>query len=81
MTGIELRNVRKTYTVDGRPVNSAGITLGVTVPVFRWYNGLSISVDAGQRGPFSGSLVRENYIKFSFGVNLFDIWFQQRRFE
>ena len=69
------------YTVDGRPVNSAGITLGVTVPVFRWYNGLSISVDAGQRGPFSGSLVRENYIKFSFGVNLFDIWFQQRRFE
>ena len=69
------------YTVDGRPVNSAGITLGVTLPVFRWYNGLSISMDVGQRGPFSGSLVRENYIKFSFGVNLFDIWFQQPRYE
>ena len=49
------------YTVAGRPVNSAGITLGATLPVFRWYNGLSISLDMGQRGPFKGELVRENY--------------------
>lgn len=69
------------YTVAGRPVNTAGITLGATLPVFRWYNGLSIAVDIGQRGPFSGSLVRENYFKISVGVNLFDIWFQQPRYD
>lgn len=69
------------YTVAGEPVNSAGITLGATLPVFRWYNGLSVSMDIGQRGPFGSGLVRENYIKFSFGVNLFDIWFQQPRYE
>ena len=69
------------YTVAGRPVNTAGITLGATLPVFRWYNGLSISLDIGQRGPFSGSLVRENYFKISVGVNLFDIWFQQPRYD
>ena len=69
------------YTVAGRPVNSAGITLGATLPVFRWYNGLSIAVDIGQRGPFSGNLVRENYFKISVGVNLFDIWFQQPRYD
>lgn len=69
------------YTVAGRPVNSAGITIGATLPVFRWYNGLSIAVDIGQRGPFSGNLVRENYFKISVGVNLFDIWFQQPRYD
>ncbi|MCR5560818.1 MAG: hypothetical protein K6F58_03270 [Bacteroidales bacterium] len=69
------------YTVAGRPVNTAGITIGATLPVFRWYNGLSISAEIGQRGPFSGGLVRENYFKFTFGVNLFDIWFQQPRYD
>ena len=69
------------YTVAGKPVNNVGITLGATLPVFRWYNGLSVAVDIGQRGPFTGELVRENYIKFSFGVNLFDIWFQQPRYD
>ena len=69
------------YTVAGRPVNTVGLTLGATLPVFRWYNGLSIAVDIGQRGPFSGSLVRENYFKISVGVNLFDIWFQQPRYD
>lgn len=69
------------YTVAGRPVNTVGITLGATLPVFRWYNGLSITVDAGQRGPFDGSLVRENFVKFTVGVNLFDIWFQQPKYE
>ncbi|MBQ3711586.1 MAG: hypothetical protein II891_04230 [Bacteroidales bacterium] len=69
------------YTVAGRPVNTVGLTLGATLPVFRWYNCLSIAVDIGQRGPFSGSLVRENYFKISVGVNLFDIWFQQPRYD
>ena len=69
------------YTVAGRPVNSAGITIGTTLPVFRWYNGLSVALDIGQRGPFSGNLVRENYFKISVGVNLFDIWFQQPRYD
>lgn len=69
------------YAVAGQKVNTVGITFGMTLPVFRWYNGLSITLDAGRRGPFTGSLVRENFIKFTFGVNLFDIWFQQPRYD
>ena len=68
------------YTVAGNTVNSAGITLGATLPVFRWYNGLTVMVDIGQRGPFNGSLVRENYFRVGVGVSLFDIWFQQPRY-
>lgn len=68
------------YTVAGLPVKTVGITLGATLPVFRWYNGLTVTMDLGHRGPFNGELVKENYIKFGFGVNLFDIWFQKPRY-
>ena len=69
------------YSVAGQKVNTIGLTFGITLPVFRWYNGLSITLDAGRRGPFKGSMVRENFLKFTFGVNLFDIWFQHPRHE
>lgn len=69
------------YKVAGNEINTFGITLGATLPVFRWYNGLSVSVDMGQRGTADAGLVRERYIKFCVGLNLHDIWFQKRRFE
>ncbi len=65
------------YLIDGNPVNSYGITLGATLPVFRWYNGITFGMDFGQRGSLKNNLVRETYINFSVGFNLFDIWFQK----
>ena len=69
------------YKVAGNEINTFGITLGATLPVFRWYNGLSVAVDMGQKGTTDAGLVRERYIKFCVGLNLHDIWFQKRRFE
>ena len=68
------------YTVNGAHLDAAGITLGMTLPVFRWYNGLSISVDMGRRG-FDSSQIKQNYIGFNLGLNMFDIWFQKPRYE
>ena len=68
------------YTVDGAHVNSVGITLGMTLPVFRWYNGLSIGLELGRRG-LATSQVKENYFGFNVGFNIFDIWFQKRAYE
>jgi hypothetical protein len=68
------------YLVDGVHVNSVGVTLGMTLPVFRWYNGLSLGVDFGRRG-LATSQVKENYFGFSVGFNVFDIWFQKRPYE
>ena len=36
------------YALDGNKVNSIGVTFGVTLPVFRWYNGITLGVDVGQ---------------------------------
>ena len=68
------------YKLDGNMVNSMGITLGVTLPVFRWYNGLTLGVDFGQRGSLKTNMTRERYVSFVVGFNIFDIWFQKPRY-
>jgi len=67
------------FQLDGNNVNSKGVTLGITLPVFRWYNGLTLGVDLGQRA--NATMIKENYFKFSVGLNIFDIWFQQPKYD
>ena len=64
------------YTVDGKHVDAVGVTLGMTVPVFRYYNGITVGLDFGQRGLAPGQL-KERYIGVNIGFNLFDIWFEK----
>ena len=68
------------YTVDGAHVNAIGVTVGMTLPVFRGYNGITIGLDFGRRG-LQKSQLNENYMGFSVGFNVFDIWFQKRPYE
>ena len=68
------------FLVNGHRIDSFGLTLGITLPVFRWYNGISLGVDIGQRGLNKDSLIRERYAKFVIGFNLHDIWFQKPRY-
>ena len=68
------------YKLDGNTVNSMGLTFGVTLPVFRMYNGLTLGVDVGQRGSLKTNMVRERYVSFVIGFNIFDIWFQKPRY-
>ena len=65
------------YKLDGHNVNSMGITLGVTLPVFRYYNGISLGVDMGQRASSRNNMIRERYITFNIGFNIHDIWFRK----
>ena len=68
------------YKLDGNNINSMGITLGMTLPVFRWYNGLTIGLDLGQKASTRHGMVRERYAKISVGFNVHDIWFQKPRY-
>ncbi len=69
------------FSVAGHDIYSRGITLGATLPVFRWSNGLTLGMELGKRGSLKDNLIEETYVNFSLGINLFDIWFQQRRYE
>lgn len=73
------------YTVSGCPISSAGVTVGMSLPVFRWLNNITLAVDVGHRGnfhsPSSTSLIRETYVNFSVSMNIFDIWFVKPKYE
>lgn len=68
------------YKLNGENVNNMGITIGVTLPVFRWYNGISIGVDFGQRASTRNNMIREQYVMFNLGFNIHDIWFQKTQY-
>lgn len=69
------------FKLNDYAINSYGITLGFTLPVFRWYNGVSVGVDLGQRGCNKNGRLKENYAKFVIGFNIHDIWFQKPKYD
>jgi len=68
------------YKFAGHDIAATGITLGVTLPVFRLSNGLTLGVDLGQKGTVSDNMIRERYVNFSISMNAFDLWFQKPRY-
>ena len=72
----------QTYVnLNGRQVNAAGFTLGMSMPIFRWYNALTWSVDLGQRGSLKDDMVKENYVQVNINFNLHDMWFIKKRYQ
>jgi len=69
------------FTLDGHNIGTVGITLGATLPVVKWYNGLTLGLEFGQRGALDDKLFRERFINFTVGLNIFDIWFMRRTYE
>ena len=69
------------YKLDGNNVNSMGVTLGVTLPIPRYYNGISLGVDLGQRASTRNNMIRERYAMFVIGFNIHDIWFRKNQYQ
>ena len=75
------------YRLDGNIIADKGLTLGITLPVFKWYNGITVGLDLGQRGSLrpiadpSKTMIKENYITFNIGFNIHDIWFRKSFYE
>lgn len=68
------------YKLDGNAVNSTGLTLGITLPVFRLYNGITLGVDLGQRASVKNNMIRERYAMFAVGFNIHDLWFRKTQY-
>ena len=61
-------------------MDAYGFTFGMSMPIFRWYNAISWSVDMGQRGSLDLNQVRERYVQFNVNLNLHDLWFIKRKY-
>jgi len=68
------------YTVNGLDVNAFGLTFGAGFPINKQRNYLNFAVELGQKGSTNSNLIRERFINFTFGVNIFDIWFVKHRY-
>lgn len=62
-------------------VTSCGLTLGVTFPVFRWFNGFTLGIDIGKRGTVKNNMIRETYFQINASMNIHDVWFQKPKYE
>jgi hypothetical protein len=72
----------KSYLMlNNQQINDFGISFGVGLPVYRSNSTINISAELGKRGTKSNNLVLENYAKINLSVNLYDLWFIQRRFD
>jgi len=68
--------------ISGYQVNSKGVTLGVSLPISRYYNSLGLTLDIGQRGTSSSNLVKENYFMFGISFALHDrSWFHKVKYD
>lgn len=67
--------------VADKQISAMGITLGATLPIFRLYNGVGLSLDMGQRGSLKNNIIRERYVMFNISVSLHDIWFIKYRYD
>ncbi len=72
---------RAYYKMDGNTIDSYGVTFGITFPVVRYYNGVTLGMDIGRRGSVTGSMTRETYAKIVVGFSIHDLWFIKRRYQ
>lgn len=72
------------YKLDGNNVNSMGVTLGMTLPIFNnrgGYNGITLGLDMGQRASRRADMIRERYASFVIGFNIHDTWFRKVQYD
>jgi hypothetical protein len=62
-------------SLNGHQVTTTGFTIGIGIPVYRYYNSINVGFDFGQRGTLNDNLVRERYFLVTVSFNLHDIWF------
>lgn len=58
-----------------------GITAGLSLPFKRSLSQIHMAVDAGVLGTTENNLIKQNYIRFTIGASLNDLWFVKRKYE
>jgi hypothetical protein len=62
--------------------NEVGVSAGLALNLMRAYaSKLNFTIEAGQRGTETNNLIRERFVRFSFGLTFNENWFQKRKYE
>jgi long-subunit fatty acid transport protein len=74
-------NYKKSYlTFQDTDINEIGISFGFGFPLPRTRTSLNLAMEIGKVGTVNNGLIQENYIRFTFGVNIFENWFIKSKY-
>jgi len=68
-------------SLNGHQIKGYGLTFGISLPVFRYYNSVNIGVDLGKRGSIKDGLISEKYAMLTLGFSFHDIWFIKQLYD
>jgi hypothetical protein len=67
--------------IDGVPINSKAVTVGVGIPLRNDYSMINVSFEAGQNGTKAKGLILENYFLLHLNLSLHDLWFIKPKYD
>jgi hypothetical protein len=67
--------------LNNHQINEFGISLGAGIPFPKSKSTANFAFEFGKKGTTKDNLVRDNYIKLSLYLNLYDYWFVKRKFD
>lgn len=71
----------KTYLkLHGHQINEFGLTFGTGLPLKGLQSMVNIAVEIGQRGTLNDGLIKENYVRISLGLSIYERWFIRSKF-
>ncbi len=64
----------------GTQINEFGLTFGAGLPLKGIQSMVNLAVEIGQRGTTSNGLLKENYVRLSLGISIYERWFIRSKF-
>jgi len=66
--------------INNQPIKEFGISFGLGFPFRRSKSMLNFAFEFGNRGTVENNLVQENFIKFTFGLSIYERWFVKNKY-
>jgi hypothetical protein len=67
--------------LNGHQLSEFGISVGATFPIRKSRSTFSLAMEYGGRGTVQYGLLRENFVNFTFGLSINQLWFVKRRYQ
>ena len=66
--------------LNNNQINDFGISFGMGLPLRKSKSTVNFGVEFGQFGTTANNLIRENYVRFTLGITMFQKWFEQSKY-
>ncbi len=67
--------------LKGNHLNEIGISFGFGLPIVRSKSTFNLGFEFGKFGTTNDNLIRENFVKFTLGLSIYENWFIRRKYK